>query len=152
MQTVRLPLAAVPVALLAVLSLGAAAGGLTHPQPAGHRGDLTPAQYRAAVHAAQDRLDRTEGVRLTQAFAVLRPRRNGNPSNVGVECPGEVLRVTVVGRFPGVTTGGSPGTPHRVTALLIDATPDGQPCVVGVGVAARDAPPHGAADLLPDLR
>jgi hypothetical protein len=130
------------------LGLAGCTGSGDHPRA--DTGRLTPGQYAAAVNLARHEIE-NQDAEVTRATAVIKHNAGpGAPSNTGVECTGDqVLRVRLIGTFPHITTGGTPGSrPGPVTELDIKADPDsGQACLIGVGTARHPQPDAGATVL-----
>ncbi len=121
-------------------------------EPAAVHGPLTDRQYAAAVRVAQQQIDRQKPSRITSATAVLKPGRVTQPNLAGACHSGEVVKIRLIGRFPHITTGGTPGGhagPVTLVGITVDAR-SGRACLLGVGVGRSPAYRHGA-DLLPAL-
>jgi hypothetical protein len=142
----RIVIAALGLALAGCSSEGEDAG------PA-DTGDLTRAQYDAAVNVARHEIENQDAT-VTSATAVL--KRNAGrdaPSNTGEECTSDqVLRIRLIGTFPHTVTSGGPpgGDPNGGTVTELDIKADavtGEACLIGVGTSPDPTPEAGATVL-----
>lgn len=124
--------------------------------PTATRGELTDAEYIAAVSLAQQRLKGEEAT-ITSATVTVGDGTVTN-SNVGYECEsGRLLHIKLIGTFPHiVTTGhatqpGSTSPPEDFTVHAIAITADaesGRACLVGVQTGDVTATPGSVALVL----
>jgi hypothetical protein len=137
------------LAFLAVAGCGSNPG---HNATASSHSGLTEDQFNTAVSIAHDEADRT-GATVTSATATV-GQGVVTDSNTGHECrSGKLLHIMLVGRFPGIATGGhpvasralSPSDDGSVHAEEITADPNNrQVCLISVRTGAAVPDAHAA--------